>query len=518
MAEAKVLILIDIAKYVYISLDGNNRTITLFDADGGKVGLQSGTYHLIDHFNIQVKRGSNKIGKGLVDPLVDKFYNTKIQIIVYTDISKDEAGQVFRDINDGLTLNNHQKRQSYSSDLANWVRQIRKDYKQSLTKIFGKKEIVTLKADEFIAKCLCYTANKDFSGTALDSLYKEPGLVISAYLTKRDKWFQSTMKSFMKEIKRFKWTSKNSLFDLWVIISEYKTDDNTQILNMNKFVTCYYDKLTNLIGDTAVYDSPDKKLKEKVLDYSGLLSKSLNKKVGDFRRKVIRNLIENELDETIIVQQEHPKNRFFTKKQKNQLYKKQDGICPATKKRIPLEEIFDYTCGSFNRVMRWRKIPLYKNTYDFALYPTILTEIQPKTIIELGTGDGASCIWYKDILQSNNLESKIITFDTHKPVQYFEGIEYEQFNLNNINEVIFNNCPHPWLVIEDCHSNLSGILNYFDKQMISGDYLIIEDNSKRKQKIMDEFNNINNYAIDTRYSDFYGYNNCSFSDSILKKI
>ena len=112
---------------------------------------------------------------------------------------------------------------------------------------------------------------------------------------------------------------------------------------MNKFVTCYYDKLTNLIGDTAVYDSPDKKLKEKVLDYSGLLSKSLNKKVGDFRRKVIRNLIENELDETIIVQQEHPKNRFFTKKQKNQLYKKQDGICPATKKRIPLEEIFDYT-------------------------------------------------------------------------------------------------------------------------------------------------------------------------------
>ena len=181
------------------------------------------------------------------------------------------------------------------------------------------------------------------------------------------------------------------------------------------------------------------------------------------------------------------------------------------------EEVFDYTCGSFNRVMRWREIPLYKNIYDFALYPTILTEIQPKTIIELGTGDGARCIWYKDILQSNNLKSKIITFDIYKPVKYFEGIEYEQFDLNNINEVIFNNCLHPWLVIEDCHSNLSGILKYFDKQMLPGDYLIVEDNSKQKQKIMDEFDNINNYNIDTRYSDFYGYNNCSFSDSILKK-
>ena len=91
--------------YVYVSLDGNNRTITLFDVDGGKVGLPSGIFHLLNIPNIQVKRNSNKIGKGLVQPLVDKFYNTKIQIVVYTDISKDEAGQVFRDINDGLTLN-----------------------------------------------------------------------------------------------------------------------------------------------------------------------------------------------------------------------------------------------------------------------------------------------------------------------------------------------------------------------------------------------------------------------------
>tara|TARA_Y100001938_G_C8054036_1_gene413447 strand:- start:56 stop:1468 length:1413 start_codon:yes stop_codon:yes gene_type:complete len=342
--------------YVYVSLDGNNRTITLFDVDGGKVGLPSGIFHLLNIPNIQVKRNSNKIGKGLVQPLVDKFYNTKIQIVVYTDISKDEAGQVFRDINDGLTLNNHQKRQSYSSYLADWVRQIRKDFKESLTKIFGKKEIITLKADEFIAKCLCYTVNKEYSGAALDSLYKEPGLVISSFLTKRDTWFQSTMKSFMKEIKRYKWTSKNSLFDLWVIISEYKTDDNTKILNMNKFVTSYYNQLTNLSADKTVYNSPDKKLKEKVLDYSGLLSKSLNKKVGEYRRNIIRNLVENDLaNETVIVQQESPENRFFTRKQKQELWKKQDGICPKTKKHIPLEDIFDHTQWHADHILAYNK-------------------------------------------------------------------------------------------------------------------------------------------------------------------
>tara|TARA_Y100000310_G_C20691799_1_gene822776 strand:- start:1210 stop:1935 length:726 start_codon:yes stop_codon:yes gene_type:complete len=188
--------------------------------------------------------------------------------------------------------------------------------------------------------------------------------------------------------------------------------------------------------------------------------------------------------------------------------------------RLCSEENFLYSNGSFDRVLRWRGIPLYKNIYDFTLYPTILTQIQPKTIIELGTGDGASCIWYKDILYLHSLKSKIITFDLYKPIEYFnEWIDYRQFDLNNIDMISFSNYPHPWLIIEDCHVNLEGILNYFDEHTQPNDYIIIEDNTQKKQKTLDNFMSAhNNYYIDTYYSDFYGYNNCSFCDSIFKKL
>ncbi len=178
---------------------------------------------------------------------------------------------------------------------------------------------------------------------------------------------------------------------------------------------------------------------------------------------------------------------------------------------------FIYSQGSFNRIIKWKNIPLYKTCYDYSIYPAVLTEVKPKTIFELGTGDGASCIWYQDILKSHNLNSKILTFDTFEPVKKFKGIEYYKFDLENIENFKIKECPHPWLIIEDCHVNLKGILNFFDKKMIQGDYLIVEDNDKNKQEIIQNFMKNKKYQVDTRYTDFFGYNNCSFVNGVFKK-
>tara|TARA_R100000995_G_scaffold53120_1_gene25845 strand:- start:230 stop:1024 length:795 start_codon:yes stop_codon:yes gene_type:complete len=178
---------------------------------------------------------------------------------------------------------------------------------------------------------------------------------------------------------------------------------------------------------------------------------------------------------------------------------------------------FVYSQGSFDRIIKWRNIPLYKNCFDYSIYPTLLTEVKPKTIFELGTGLGASCIWYQDILKAHNLNCKIITFDKSEPIKKFKGIEYYKFNLENIENFKIKECPRPWLIIEDCHINLKGILNFFDKQMIQGDYLIVEDNDETKQEIIQNFMKNKTYQVDTRYTDFFGYNNCSFVNGVFKK-
>tara|TARA_R100001086_G_scaffold249397_1_gene189010 strand:+ start:3823 stop:4494 length:672 start_codon:yes stop_codon:yes gene_type:complete len=178
---------------------------------------------------------------------------------------------------------------------------------------------------------------------------------------------------------------------------------------------------------------------------------------------------------------------------------------------------FIYSQGGHNRVFKWRGIETYKSVYDLAIYSSLLCDLKPKTLIELGTGYGGSSIWYYDVLKSNGINTKIITFDIEKPLKYFPEIQYETFDVSNIDEYDFSNCEHPWLIIEDCHLHLPHILKTFDNLITNEDYIVIEDNTLGKQSILDWFmNGKDRYMIDTYYTDFYGYNNCSFCDAVLK--
>ena len=332
--------------YEYISLDGNNRTITLFDVDAGKLKFPKGLFSLDKVPNIRVAKPLNINDPAFSKPLKDKFYETEIPMVIYTNISLNECGDLVRNINAGMPWNAHQMRQSRPSKLAEFIREMRKEYESSFEKSFSEKDLIVLKVDEFLAKLLSYTAHDkhDFSKNALNTLYEEPAGVISTFLTKKHPWFKTNFKSFIKAQGKYEFTSHNSLLDLWAIISDYKFKDNTKVQDMQKFVDVYFKQLTKLQADEKTYKSPCSTLVDSVFTYSGLLSKTLNKKVGVYRRNIIRNLIENELiDDGIITQQENPKNRFFTKEQKRQLHTNQGGICPATGKEIPLEEMFDHT-------------------------------------------------------------------------------------------------------------------------------------------------------------------------------
>ena len=42
--------------------------------------------------------------------------------------------------------------------------------------------------------------------------------------------------------------------------------------------------------------------------------------------------------------------------------------------------------------MQWRGMPLFKTVYDFSIYTMLLWALKPRTIIELGSGTGASAV------------------------------------------------------------------------------------------------------------------------------
>ena len=106
---------------------------------------------------------------------------------------------------------------------------------------------------------------------------------------------------------------------------------------------------------------------------------------------------------------------------------------------------------------------------------------------------------------------------------------------------------HPLVVLEDCHTNLEGVIKYFDQYMKTGDYFVVDDTNPNCSKFLylgDEYTNEqqqtreyvpfgpdklnclkevisgmgSKYAVDTYFTDMFGYNSTNNWDSYLRKM
>lgn len=172
----------------------------------------------------------------------------------------------------------------------------------------------------------------------------------------------------------------------------------------------------------------------------------------------------------------------------------------------------------------WRGVPMRKNPWDITLYPMMIWELQPRTIIELGAAEGASALWLADMATSFHLNTRIITVDINLDLLHVKDprIEYVQFDLFDIGlepfPVVLSELPHPWLLIEDTHKNLVRVLEHFDGHVIRGDYVIVEDTIHLP--LLDTLGQFmqqhgSRYRVDTHYVDNFGYNNTWNWNSIL---
>ncbi len=197
----------------------------------------------------------------------------------------------------------------------------------------------------------------------------------------------------------------------------------------------------------------------------------------------------------------------------------------------------------------WKGVLLEKDPMQIAAYPMLLRDLQPKTIIELGALKGGSAIWLADHLQLFGLEGKVYSVDndlsqldekakTDSRIHFLEG------DCREISAVLptelLSTLPHPWLVIEDVHDNLLGILEHFHHHGLeTGDYLIIEDTNKFMWEVWSDWEDQeliqrggrklddlrdwlrlheDEYQVDSFYQDLYGYNTSKNWNSILKRF
>ena len=139
-------------------------------------------------------------------------------------------------------------------------------------------------------------------------------------------------------------------------------------------------------------------------------------------------------------------------------------------------------------VMRWKGLPLYKSVYDFSLISMILWKLKPRTIFETGSGEGTSALWMADLCEIyDNEDCNIYSVDLEPPNQSHSKISFIEGDSNDIDKIFpdLSIYPHPWLVLEDAHTNITGIVKLFSNAMEKGDHLIIEDVRGSINKILD---------------------------------
>lgn|SRR6185312_15877938 len=170
--------------------------------------------------------------------------------------------------------------------------------------------------------------------------------------------------------------------------------------------------------------------------------------------------------------------------------------------------------------LSWKGMPLFKSVFDFAIFPTLIWELKPATVFEIGSGTGTSACWMADTIAGFGLEALVHSVDikpigeSHPNVRFVTGDCMSPETL--FGAKLLRSAPHPYLVVEDAHENVRNVLLYLDGFLEKGDYLFVED-SIDKHEALSAFlaERPDRYLVDTRYTDFFGRNATSAIDSIL---
>jgi len=187
----------------------------------------------------------------------------------------------------------------------------------------------------------------------------------------------------------------------------------------------------------------------------------------------------------------------------------------------------------------YKGIPTLKNPFDWALYPMLLWDLRPRTIIEIGSNQGGSALWMADLMRSFALPCHIHSLDI-TPVVGVQapGVTFHRGDARDLarafDSEFMRGTARPMLVIEDAdHRPVTtlAVLRFFDLWLGPGELIVVEDGivtDMGQAKAFDGGPRVAierflaergaDYAIDTRYCDWFGRNVTWNVNGFLRRI
>lgn len=224
-------------------------------------------------------------------------------------------------------------------------------------------------------------------------------------------------------------------------------------------------------------------------------------------------------------------------------------ICDFYGWKFPIRRTFRFE-GAM--ALTYRGLINVKSPFDLALYTRLIWELQPKTIIELGSFQGGSGLWFADQMTVLCEEpGEVHSFDFHTKCRSQSAkhrrLHFHQVNLKDTGSFdveLLERLPHPWIVVDDAHVRVLDVFRFLNRFLASGDYYVVEDLPLqatvqiRRNKILFAYTMLKRrfnrravrieagarvfedagLVVDTHYTDAYGRNVTCSPNSWFRKV
>lgn len=333
-----------------ISIDGNNRTMTISEYFNDKVTLKKGDYILPTGQVIHIDDNNNVWSKHPISLRTYIENDVRVTVTEYVNATRQNLTDLFRCINDGMSLNAQELRNAILCNYAGWIRKIKDlTYYDMLKKVFPtEKQRIRRVVDDYIVSMSIYTTrgtDKDIQGLAKNHAYTDDSS--ESQTTKRAEKLILGFSDFIKKNAKSNLKDSSELFNMF--IAYVWLEDNGYVLKDEQIFYDWFMKTetrraadnepicTTNTGESRTYQSCNRTMTKLELKarYDYILE-DLSKDILEFATK-------------------KDSQRLFSTEERYVLWERQNGICLATGKPIPESEINDDSKWAADHIIPFSK-------------------------------------------------------------------------------------------------------------------------------------------------------------------
>lgn len=350
-------------QFEYISIDGNNRTITIDEFMNDEFALPNATYNVIvpgdEVPSSFILTNENNVYSKLPEGFKQYIQALKITLEVYLNATRKDLSNIFIATNDGVALNKQEKRNAKLVPIAGVVRELANaspDFGKGYTFVYDNmlkyvfrtdKNVKRRVTDDFVLTMFLfiqYGTQATIQDALKEKAYAEESDFTPKTLQKCEEIVIDFTTTF-KDCFDSNMTEISSMMNLFMAYNDM-LKKNVKIHDAKAFYEYFLAVENELRGDT-----------KDVLTLEGGETRTfdrccatMSKDSLEFRHDKLIGALDYSYENGVALRDS---DRIFTKEQRFEMWEKQDGVCPETGKTIPKHEINNSQIWHADHIIPW---------------------------------------------------------------------------------------------------------------------------------------------------------------------